>query len=242
MTAQTRQASLAQREPHCGAVFGRRKGKKLRTRQSGLLESVLPALAIDVTSRVSDPAALFARPVREIHLEIGFGGGEHLAAAADRARDTGFIGCEPFVNGVAKMLAQIESLGLDNVRLHAGDAVDLLAALPGDSIDRLCLLYPDPWPKRRQRKRRFVNAGTLAAIARVLRHGAEFRFATDIDDYAAWTLARVARSPDFVWRAASANDWREPWENWPGTRYEAKALIERRRPTYLTFVRSARAP
>ena len=224
------------------AFFGRRKGKQLRARQSGLVETLLPRLAIDLARPIRDPAALFAQDVREIHVEIGFGGGEHLAAAAGRARDFGFIGCEPFVNGLAKLLASVENLGLENIRLHAGDALDVLNALPNASIDRLYLLYPDPWPKRRQRKRRFVSDASLGAIARVLKTGGEFRFATDIDDYAAWTLARILRSPDFDWRAQTARDWNEPWRDWASTRYEAKALSEKRPPVYLSFLRAGRAP
>lgn len=225
-----------------GFVFGRRKGKKLRARQSGLMASALPALALDLAQKPLDPTRLFGRAMAQVHLEIGFGGGEHLANAADRARDIGFIGCEPFANGVAKLLGRVEALGLDNLRVHAGDAIDLLFALPDASINRLFLLFPDPWPKRRQRKRRFVNETSLAEMARVLKPGAEFRFATDIDDYAAWTLARIARRSDFAWLAEGPRDWLSPWADWPGTRYEAKALAERRRPVYLTFSRSARAP
>lgn len=220
------------------AFFGRRKGKKLRAYQSGLLERALPQLTFDFSRGVADPATLFEREVSQIRLEIGFGGGEHLAAEADRNREVGFIGCEPFVNGVAKTLAKIESLRLDNVRLYRGDADDVLKALPEGCLDRVAILYPDPWPKRRQRKRRFISEERLERLARVMRSGAELRFATDIDDYAAWTLARVLRSLDFVWRATASRDWLLPWDGWPGTRYEAKALAAGRVPVYLTFVRS----
>lgn len=219
-------------------VFGRRKGKTLRRYQRALLETALPALTIDLSHGAVDLAALFDREVSELHLEIGFGGGEHLVADADRDRDIGFIGCEPFVNGIAKALAKIKSLRLDNVRLCQGDANDLLKALPERCLDRVAILYPDPWPKRRQRKRRFISDETLARLACVMRSGAELRFATDIDDYSAWTLARALRSREFVWRAATSRDWLEPWANWSGTRYEAKALAAGRVPTYLTFVRS----
>jgi tRNA (guanine-N7-)-methyltransferase len=219
-----------------GAFFGRRKGKALRPGQETLVEHVLPRLAGPAEGPV-DPAALFGRPPPRLVLEIGFGGGEHLAANAAAHPETGFIGCEPFVNGMAKMLAAIERDGLANVRLWDRDATDLLPRLPDGAVDEIYLLYPDPWPKRRQRKRRFVSPGTVRAFARVLKVGGRFRFASDIDDYAGWTLARVLADPAFRWTAARADDWRLPWAGWPGTRYEAKALREGRRPTYLAFER-----
>lgn len=181
-------------------------------------------------------ASLFPRPVEAVHLEIGFGGGEHLAAAA-AAPATGFIGCEPFVNGMAKLLARIEAGRLDNIRLWDEDAAVLIDRLPPASLGRAYLLFPDPWPKRRQRKRRFVSDANLARLARVLASGAELRFATDIDDYAGWTLARIRRSAEFRWQAAGPDDWRHPWPDWPGTRYEAKADGAGRPASYLTFVR-----
>jgi tRNA (guanine-N7-)-methyltransferase len=222
--------------------YGRRRGRPLRLGQRERRTTLLPRLSFVLPdSGGLDPSSLFALP-REVWLEIGFGGGEHLASAAAGAPAADFLGCEPFVNGVAKTVARIARLGLANVRLHAGDATDLLTALPTASVDRIYLLYPDPWPKRRHRKRRFVSDGALAMMARVLKRGAELRFATDIDDYAAWTLARVARCPLFEWRAERSGDWLEPWPDWPGTRYEAKAKAQGRRPIYLTFVRSAAAP
>lgn len=217
-----------------GAFFGRRKGKRLRAHQEGLIAERLPALRFD---RFDDPAAAFGRPVREVRLEIGFGGGEHLAAMARAHSDCGFIGCEPFVNGMAKLLAVIDREGLDNIRLWDRDAGELLPRLPAGSIAGADLLYPDPWPKRRHRKRRFVSDESLQALARVLRSGAHFRFASDIDDYVGWTLARGLRSPSFRWTAERPDDWRRPFPGWPGTRYEAKALREGRVPSYLTFER-----
>lgn len=216
--------------------FGRRKGKRLRDEQARRMSGLLPALRVDV-SRPIDPAGLFAMPKTALWLEIGFGGGEHLADNAARHPEIGFIGCEPFQNGVAKLLAEIEERALGNVRIHDANASDVLARLPDASVERIYLLYPDPWPKRRQRKRRFVSDKALAAIARVLTPGGEFRFASDIDDYCGWTLQRIARSPDFVWTAETADDWLTPWPNWPGTRYEAKAIREGRRPSYLSFRR-----
>ncbi len=172
-------------------------------------------------------------------MEIGFGGGEHLAAEAERQPDVGFIGCEPFRNGVAKLLDHVAARRLDNIRIHSGDAAEALEALPDASLAQVDLLYPDPWPKRRQRKRRFVSDRNIERLGRVMRAGAELRFATDIDDYAGWTLARMLQSRLFQWTAESAADWRAPWQPWSQTRYEAKAVRDGRSPVYLTFVRSA---
>jgi tRNA (guanine-N7-)-methyltransferase len=220
------------------AFFGRRKGHRLRPHQSALLEALLPRLAVDLaTPAPGNLAVLFPRPVDTVRLEIGFGGGEHLVAQATADPRAGFIGCEPFVNGMAKILALIEAGGIDNVRLCAGDAVDLLRWLPVASLARVDLLYADPWPKRRHWKRRFVQDDTVAMIARVLRPGGTFRFATDIADYSAWTLERLLRAPDFAWSAECADDWRLPWPDFGGTRYEAKAKREGRAPCYLEFRR-----
>jgi tRNA (guanine-N7-)-methyltransferase len=220
------------------AFFGRRKGHRLRDRGARLVAELLPKLRLPAEGPIAPLRPLFPANVAEVWLEIGFGGGEHLVAAALAHRDIGFIGCEPFVNGMAKALAAIDTHRLDNIRLHDGDATLLLPRLPQSSIPRVFLLYPDPWPKRRQRKRRFVSDATIAELARIMKPGATFRFATDIDDYAGWTLARLKRSGLFVWTAERADDWRKPFPEWPGTRYEAKAIREGRRPVYLTFVRS----
>ena len=215
---------------------GRRVGKPLSAYQRALMEALLPRLALD-PSRPLDPAGLFTAPKRELRLEIGFGGGEHLLATARREPEVGFIGCEPFVNGMARALADLAGGDLDNIRLHGGDAGDIVDALPPACLARIYLFYPDPWPKRRQRKRRFVSDDLLARLARAMRPGAELRFSSDIDDYTGWTLARLARSPDFRWRAERADDWQEPWPDWQRTRYEAKAIAEGRRPCYLTALR-----
>lgn len=221
-----------------GAVFGRRKGKKLRAGQADLLDALLPRLALDLAgSAPGRLETLFPRQVEGVRLEIGFGGAEHLLSEANRLPQIGFIGVEPFVNGMAKALAGIEKDGIETIRLHHGDASDLLGWLPEGGLDRIDLLYPDPWPKRRQRKRRFVSPERLQALARLLRVGGEFRFATDIDDYAGWTLRHVFASDAFVWTAERPDDWRIAWPDWPGTRYEAKAGKEGRRPTYLRFRR-----
>jgi tRNA (guanine-N7-)-methyltransferase len=218
-------------------LHGRRKGKRLRAHQAGLLETLLPVLTLDPTQPIADAAALFAEKPGAIWLEIGFGGGEHLIAEACAHQDQGFIGCEPFENGLAKAVSLAEAHGLANLRLYCGDAGVVIDALPDSALQGAYLLYPDPWPKRRHRKRRFLSDEMLVSLARVMRPCAELRFATDIDDNAGWTLARVLRSPDFIWRAATAADWREPWPEWSGTRYEAKALAAGRTPAYLTFVR-----
>lgn len=220
------------------AFFGRRKGHPLRPRQSALFDTLLPKLALDLSQPApADLRSLFPLTIDGVRMEIGFGGGEHLIAQAQVNPNTGFIGCEPFLNGMAKALAAIDEHKLTNIRLHFADAVHLLAWLPRGSLTRIDLLYPDPWPKRRHWKRRFVQDDSLQQLARILKSGGEFRFATDIDDYAAWTLARVQRSADFIWTAERADDWRLPWSGFVRTRYEAKAVREGRRPNYLIFRR-----
>jgi tRNA (guanine-N7-)-methyltransferase len=223
--------------PRSGAFFGRRKAHRLRPRQAALFETLLPQLAIDLEIPAPGELRSLFPKAQDIRWEIGFGGGEHLIAAAEAKSDIGFIGSEPFVNGMAKALAAIRARQLRNVRLHFGDASDLLAWLPTASLDRIDLLYPDPWPKRRHWKRRFVQDKSVMQFARILRCGGEFRFATDISDYAAWTLLRVMRSPDFLWTAERADDWRKPWHDFTGTRYEAKAMRAGSLPCYLTFRR-----
>ena len=233
-----RSAAPHDRKAGTGAFYGRRKGHPLRATQAGLFDTLLPRLAVHVDLPAqADLAALFPHRPQEIRLEIGFGGAEHLVAQAQRHPDVGFIGCEPFVNGMAKALAAIDTLKLDNIRLHHGDATELLAWLPSASLHRIDLLYPDPWPKRRHWKRRFVQDASVATLARVLRCGAELRFASDWPDYVAWTLERMLRSPAFAWTAVRADDWRMPWADFVRTRYEAKAVREGRVPCYLTFRR-----
>ena len=189
-----------------------------------------------------DPAALFPQ-AREIWLEIGFGGGEHLAAQARAHPDIGFIGCEHYVDGVAKLLSALDRDAIRNVRVHPHDARDVIDALPDAALGRVFLLYPDPWPKRRHWKRRFVNPDTLNALSRVMKPGAELRIASDIPDYIRHCLAelhhrRAGGEPDFQWTAERPDDWRTPWAGWPGTKYERKALEAGRTPCYLTFQRA----
>jgi tRNA (guanine-N7-)-methyltransferase len=200
--------------------------------------TLLPRLRLDLSAPAPvDLRALFPATVDAVRLEIGFGGGEHLMAEAEANRGIGFIGVEPFLNGMAKALAGIEERGLDNIRLFDNDAALLLDWLPAASLVRTDLLYPDPWPKIRHWKRRFVSDANVARIARALVPGGEFRFASDIDTYVTWTLDHLRRSADFIWTAERADDWRAPWAGWPGTRYEAKALREGRPPAYLIFRR-----
>lgn len=219
-----------------GSFFGRRKGKALRAHQADLFERLLPSLLVDPT-KPFDAETLFPSARARLILEIGFGGGEHLVRDALVYLDMGFVGVEPFVNGMAKMLAEVERRAIKNVRLFTRDAAELLPWFPDASLDLVYLLYPDPWPKTRHHKRRFVSDATVAALARILKPGGEFRFATDIDDYTAWTLERLLRSPAFVFAAEKKADWMTPWAGWEATRYEAKALREGRHGTYLTFRR-----
>jgi tRNA (guanine-N7-)-methyltransferase len=219
------------------AFFGRRKGHRLKPARAALFETLLPRLTLDLTTQPKALCSLFPNPVDEVQLEIGFGGGEYLLGRAQAHPRIGFIGVEAFVNGMAKALAVIAAQSLSNIRLHHGDASEVLAWLPTASLTRVDLLYPDPWPKRRHWKRRFVQDSSIAAIGRVLRSGGEFRFATDIADYAAWTLRHMLRFPDFEWTAERADDWRRPWQGFPGTRYEAKARRDGRRSWYLIFRR-----
>ena len=220
------------------AFFGRRKGHKLRQHQAELVDHLLPHLALDIEgASPADAREIFGLEVEDVRLEIGFGGGEHLAAEAQKFPTTGFIGCEPYVNGMAKILAQIEAANIGNIRLFAGDAAELLAWLPKGSLSRIDLIHPDPWPKRRHWKRRFVQDRTIAAMARVLKRGGEFRFVCDIDDYCAWTLSHLARSQDFVWLAERADDFRQPWPGYTMTRYGRKAAREGRKAAYLRFRR-----
>jgi tRNA (guanine-N7-)-methyltransferase len=216
--------------------FGRRKGHKLRAHQLDLVEQLLPRLALDIHGpKPSGLVELFDGPVDDVRLEIGFGGGEHLIAEAQAFPAVGFVGCEPYVNGMAKILAQIETHNIANIRLFAGDAAELLAWTPSHSLARIDLIHPDPWPKRRHWKRRFVQDATVAAMARILKPSGEFRFVSDIDDYCAWTLAHLLRAPDFAWTAERASDWQLPWPGYTMTRYGRKAEREGRKAAYLRF-------
>ena len=218
------------------AFFGRRKGHALKPRQAALFDTLLPTIGLDLAQAApSELRALFSRSMEEVRLEIGFGGAEHLIAQAEANPNVGYIGTDAFLNGVAKALAAIDERKRDNIRLFHGDASELVGWLPPTSIARIDLLYPDPWPKRRHWKRRFVQDGSLKRLARLLAPGGEFRFATDIASYAEHTLMRILRSPDFSWTAERADDWCTPWPGFVRTRYEAKALREGRTPAYFIF-------
>jgi tRNA (guanine-N7-)-methyltransferase len=218
--------------------YGRRRGRSFSDRQSALWRDVLPRMTLPPgPAALRDPRALFSPPVEDVWLEIGFGGGEHLLEEARRLPSTGFIGVEPFVNGMAKLMLALAENPLGNLRVHDDDATRLLDWLPPASVAGIDLLYPDPWPKKRHWKRRFVSRVNLDRFARALKPGGLFRFVSDIDTYVNWTLLHVRAHPDFEWRATSAADWNQPYEGWQGTRYEAKAIREGRRPAYLTFVR-----
>lgn len=221
------------------AFFGRRSGKTLHANQQHLYATLLPELSIALPETgVLEPASLFPQPFGEHILEIGYGGGEHLARKAEENAQTGFIGCEVFTGGIGKLLEKIDLADLRNIRLFADDALKLLMSLPDASLDGAYLLYPDPWPKVRHHKRRFVSPTTLAELARVIRPGGFFRFATDIEDYANWTLAHVLRAPGFDWTAQAPGAWHESFAGWQATRYEQKARREGRlKSFYFTFER-----
>jgi len=219
------------------AFFGRRKGHPVKPRQAALFDTLLPRVAHDLTQPVPDDLRALFGDVDDVRLEIGFGGAEHLIGEARANPRSGFIGSDAFVNAIAKALAAIDTEKLANIRLHVGDASELIDWLPAASLTRIELLYPDPWPKRRHWKRRFIQDDSLKRLARILQPGGELRFVTDIADYAAYALARVLRSQDFVWTAECADDWRQPWPGFAGTRYEAKAKREGRVPAYFIFRR-----
>jgi len=226
--------------PH---FYGRRKGKALRPGRVRLLEDFLPTIALPIPPQgeTIDPKAVFAKPVDEVWLEIGFGGGEHLAGQAEANPNVGIIGIEVFINGVAKLLSLInQTPSEDNVRIHHGDARPVLPALPDQSLDKVLLLFPDPWPKTRYAKRRFIGPKNLAQVSRILKDGGEFRVASDDMTYVRWTLQHLMDHPDFEWTAEEPKDWLERPEGWVQTRYEAKALREGRVPHVLRFRRKNR--
>ena len=223
-----------------GNLYGRRKGKPLKGIQAELMQTFLPKLQITIDGQENIlPANLFQERYQDIWLEIGFGGGEHLINLLKTHPEIGMIGCEPFISGIAKMVKAVKVENLtEQVRLYDGDALLLLDKLQSNSISRVYLLYPDPWPKKRHWKRRFISQKNLSSLARVMKSGAELRFASDIESYVNWTLELVSRHSAFQWTAESTTDWKQPWENWQSTRYENKAIREGRVPTYLIFQRT----
>ncbi len=213
-------------------LFGRRKGRPLHVRKSALVRELLPTLQIDPAA-TPDPRALFAVPPVEVWLEIGFGGGEHLAAQAARHPDIGFVGCEPFLNGVASLLDHIDREQLANIRIFPDDARVLLDAMPDHALDRCFVLFADPWPKKRHAERRFIGRANLDRLARTLKSGAELRLATDVAPLAAWMREQVAAHPAFV----CIGDGPTPPPDWVATRYEQKGLAAGRQPVYLGYRR-----
>lgn len=216
-------------------LYGRSSGHKLRKGQQELIDRLLPQLSVPREGEITS-SSLFGDD-RPLHLEIGFGSGEHLADRADLLPDHGFIGAEPFVNGVATALGHIRDRHLANVRLHMGDALDVLRRLPDASLTMLYLLHPDPWPKARHAKRRMVNPGPLALFAAKLKPGGELRIATDHPVYLEWTLTVMQRQQGFEWLAEEPSDFLEPTGGWIETRYGAKSRREGRRPYYLRYRR-----
>jgi tRNA (guanine-N7-)-methyltransferase len=224
--------------PTSGRVYGRRRGRPLRQGRRILTESLLPRIAIALPEeRALDPKTVFPTPPAAVWLEIGFGAGEHLAAQAEAHPAIGFIGCEVFESGIARLLGEIARGGLDNIRIFADDARLLLDCLKPASIGRVFILFPDPWPKQRHHKRRLVAPITLDRLAIVMQSGAELRLATDDRDYLAWMLEHATAHPDFVWAARRPADWRERAPDWPATRYEEKARAAGRSPAFLRFIR-----
>ena len=214
-------------------TYGRIKARPLKPRQSRLLGGLAPQLA--TPAEAFDPRRL-APAAEEVWLEVGFGAGEHLASQAVRHPHVLFLGAEPFVNGFAACLAHVDDAGLRNVRLHHGDVRALIALLPADSLSRIFVLFPDPWPKTRHKKRRLIEPGFIVEAARLLVPGGRLRFATDWSDYADWTLERFLASPQFRWTAEAADDWRRPPADHVTTRYEAKRLGDCA-PIWLEFER-----
>ncbi len=214
--------------------FGRKRGRKLSARQRRLLAEVLPKFAID-PGRLGGGA--LAEKAQSVWLEIGFGGGEHLLWQAEHNPNVSIIGCEPFEDGVVKALTAIEDKALTNIRVYPNDARQLLRLIPDNSLSRVFILFPDPWPKKRHVKRRLVSSATLDLLARVMKPGAELRVATDVGDYARTLLLAAIGDPRFCWLVTSPEDWRVRPDDWPRTRYEAKALREGRMPYFFRFQR-----
>jgi tRNA (guanine-N7-)-methyltransferase len=217
-------------------TYGRIHGRTLRPGRAQLLEELLPRLSLDLAAGKLDPKAL-APGATQTWLELGFGAGEHLAAQAEARPDVLMLGAEPFINGAASALRHVHDLKLANVRIHPGDGRELMAALPDACVERVYILFPDPWPKTRHHKRRLINAETTAELARIVKTGGLVRFATDWADYVGWTLERFAASPAFAWTAERAQDWRSPPPDHVTTRYQTKRLGDCE-PVFLEFRRN----
>ena len=216
-------------------LYGRRQGHKLRAGQAALVEDTLAGLSVPEDGPIDAP--LLFGDARPLQLEIGFGAGEHLAAQAEANPDTGFIGCEPFLNGVVGALAHVRERALTNVRLHKGDALTVIERLPDASLSRVYLLHPDPWRKARHAKRRMVNHGPLDLIAAKLAPGAEFRLGTDDPTYCRWAMMAMNTRTDFVWQARGPADFLTRPADWPETRYERKARRQGHEVWYFRYIR-----
>ena len=217
--------------------FGRRYGRRLPPNAKRLVKELLPTISITAPESGSlDLQSLFPDAI-SYQMEIGFGAGEHLAALARTYPDVGFIGCEPFINGVAKLLVEIEEQSLSNIRLFTDDARLLCDVLPDASIDKIHILFPDPWPKLRHHKRRLVSAETLSQLARLQKKGAALQLATDHEDYANWMLEQLLTHPDYTWTAQSKADWQSPPSDWVATRYQHKTSAEGRAPMFFHATR-----
>jgi len=217
-------------------LYGRRKGPKLSAHQQQLLDHLLPEFELQL-SPGADPRSYFSESVEDVWLEAGFGGGEHLVWQAQHHPNVGLIGAEPYVNGVVKLLSQLETAPAPNIRIYTGDAREIIEALPDASLGRMFILFPDPWPKTRHHKRRFIQMEMLDQFARVMKLGAELRFASDDTGYVEWTLERLMAHRAFEWTATRASDWQTRPTDWPPTRYEAKELHGK--PVFLQFRRLA---
>jgi tRNA (guanine-N7-)-methyltransferase len=217
-------------------LYGRRQGHALRAGQAALVEELLPRIAVPEDGPLT--AERLFGDARPLHVEIGFGAGEHLAGQAAAAPGTGFIGCEPFLNGVVGALGHVRDGGLDNVRIHMGDALEVVERLPDASLDRVYLLHPDPWPKARHAKRRMMNHGPLDLIAAKLKPGAEFRLGTDDPTYCRWSMMVMNQRRDFTWTAATPADFLTRPADWPETRYERKARRQGHEVWYFRYVRT----
>lgn len=226
---------------HGDRFYGRRKGQALSAHKKHLLETILPRVAISITAILPgtlDPKTLFDFSIKNVWLEIGFGKGEHLALQAKNNPGIGFIGCEPYINGVAGLVDLIHKQNLKNIRIYPDDARHFLPLLQRASLRRVFLLHPDPWPKKRHAKRRFVSNTNLDVLAQIMKSGAELRIGTDHLAYMAWTMIKLQHRQDFVWAAERAEDWQKPPEDWFETRYAAKAKVEAQRCAYFTFIRT----
>ncbi|VAX03207.1 tRNA (guanine(46)-N(7))-methyltransferase [hydrothermal vent metagenome] len=229
-------------------VYGRRLAAALSPARQARLDKWLPKIEIILPDQKPDdepgdpiaPEEYFKRPPQDYWLEIGFGKGEHLATQAENNPSVGLIGCEPFINGVSSLVDQLEARGLENIRIFKDDARLMMDSLPDKSIGRAFILFPDPWPKARHHKRRIVSAGNIAALARILKDGAELRIGTDHMEYCRWIVAHMLSSQDFDWVCDKPENWRARSKDWPPSRYEGKSLEQGRKSSYLRFIRRPR--